>query len=246
MCRSVWQTPQHRTRSSTSPACGWGGARLRGSNGAVSTGRGLDKTIAFTRMHSLPAPQRPGRVFGGRHNRLANSPHMRLWLAAFVVLLLGACAPSAPAGLVEVHDERGFTVRYPQNWTQVRRDDAVWFVPAAADRIPDIAEFIVVVTRASAGRLDDPAIRRTVFELLPVQGVSGFQQDARTTTEALWYKFEVTGASGGQEWASVGVLVSGATRYHVVVCAKPLGKWRGGQNQCGEGGGRVQKCGLKQ
>ena len=185
-------------------------------------------------MHSLPAPQRPGRVFGGRHNRLANSPHMRLWLAAFVVLLLGACAPSAPAGLVEVHDERGFTVRYPQRWTQVRRDDAVWFVPAGADRIPDIAEFIVVVTRASAGRLDDPAIRRTVFELLPVQGVSGFQQDTRTTTETLWYKFEVTGASGGQEWASVGVLVSGAARYHVVVCAKPLLKWRDGQKQCDE------------
>src|SRR3989454_7685117 len=136
MCRSVWHTPQHRTRSSTSPARGSGGARLRRSNGADSTGRGLDKTIAFTRMHSLPAPQRPGRVFGGRHNRLANSPHMRLWLAAFVVLLLGACAPSAPAGLVEVHDERGVTVRHPQNWTQGRRDDAGWVVPAGGGPVP--------------------------------------------------------------------------------------------------------------
>src|SRR2546428_12301551 len=181
----------------------------------------------------------PAALFGGRRNRPANFPHMRLWLAAFVVLLLGACAPSAPVGLAEVHDERGFTVRYPQRWTQVRRDDAVWFVPAGADRIPDVAEFIVVVTRASAGRLDDPAIRRTVFELLPVQGVSGFQRDARTSTESLWYKFEVTGASGGQEWASVGVLVSGATRYHVVVCAKPLGKWRRGQEKGDAGGRRV-------
>src|SRR2546428_6730086 len=240
MCRSVWHTPQHRTRSSTSPARGSGGARLRRSNGADSTGRGLDKTIAFTGLHSRPAPRRPGRVCGGRRNRPANSRHMRLWLAAFVVLLLGACAPSAPVGLTEVHDERGFTVRYPQRWTQVRRDDAVWFVPAGADRIPDVAEFIVVVTRASAGRLGDPAIRRTVFELLPVQGLSGFQQDPRTTTEALWHQVGVTGASGGQEWASVGVLVSGATRYHVVVCAKPLGKWRGGQKQCDEGGRRIQ------
>src|SRR2546428_12794351 len=98
MCRSVWQTPQHRTRSSTSPARGWGGAKLRRSNGADSTGRGLDKTIAFTRMHSLPAPQRPDRVFGGRHNRLADPPHIRLWLAAVVVLLPGARAPSAPSG----------------------------------------------------------------------------------------------------------------------------------------------------
>src|SRR2546428_7389877 len=154
MCRSVWQTPQHRTRSSTSPACGWGGAKLRRSNGADSTGRGLDKTIAFTRMHSLAAPQRPGRVLGGRRNRPANSPPMRLWLAAFVVLLLRACAPSAPPGPVAVPDERGFTVRYPQRWTQVRRDDAVWFVPAGADRKPEIAEISVGDTRESDGLLD--------------------------------------------------------------------------------------------
>src|SRR2546426_586847 len=173
---------------------------------------------------ALPAPRRPRS--DGRARRavsLEASPPQRCADPC------GTRHNTAPAALAEVHDERGFTVRYPQRWTQVRRDDAVWFVPAGADRIPDVAEFVVVVTRASAGRLDDPAIRRTVFELLPVQGVSGFQQDARTTTEALWYKFEVTGASGGQEWASVGVLVSGATRYHVVVCAKPLGKWRDGQ-----------------
>src|SRR3989475_10053364 len=153
MCRSVRHTPQHRTRSSTSPRRSPGGARLRRSNGADSTGRGLDRTIAFTGLHSLPAPRRPGRVFGGRRNRPANSPHMRLWLAAFVVLLLGACAPSAPVGLAEGHDERGFTVRYPQGWTQVRRDDAVWVVPAGAVRITAVAEVRVVVPRRCAGRL---------------------------------------------------------------------------------------------
>jgi len=73
-----------------------------------------------------------------------------------------------------------------------------------------------------------------VFEVLPVQGVSGFQQDARTTAQALWYKFEVTGTSAGREWASVGVLVSGDVRYHIAVCAKPLQQWRSGQKQCDE------------
>jgi len=159
---------------------------------------------------------------------------MRLWLAVAVVLLLGACTQSAPASLVEVHDERGFTLRYPQKWLQVRRDDAVWYVPTDADRVPEAAEFILVVTRSSGGKLDDPAMRRTVFELLPIQGVSGFQQDTRTTSQALWYKFEVTGASGGQEWASVGALSSGNARYAIVVCAKPLQKWRNGQKQCDE------------
>ena len=148
-----------------------------------------------------------------------------------VSLLLGACTAPAPAILIETHDERGFTVRHPEKWTEVRRDEAVWFAPDA-DRVPDVAEFIVVATRASSGKLDDTAIRQVVFNLLPIQGVSGFQQDARTNAQALWYKFEVTGASAGQEWASVGVLVSGEARYHVVVCAKPLRQWRDGQKEC--------------
>lgn len=158
---------------------------------------------------------------------------MRVGVVVCVGLLLGACTASAPAVLIEAHDERGFTIRYPQKWTQVRRDEAVWFVPEA-DRVPDVAEFIVVVTRASSGKLDDAGIRRVVFNLLPIQGVSGFRQDARTTAQALWYKFEVSGASAGQEWASVGVLVSGEARYDVVVCAKPLRQWRDGQKQCDE------------
>ena len=158
---------------------------------------------------------------------------MRWGLIVCAGLALAACTASAPARLIEARDERGFTIRYPQTWTQVRRDDAAWFVPDA-DRVPDVAEFILVVTRSAPGKLDDPTIRRVVFEVLPVQGVSGFQQDARTTAQALWYKFEVTGTSAGREWASVGVLVSGDVRYHIAVCAKPLQQWRSGQKQCDE------------
>ncbi len=158
---------------------------------------------------------------------------MRVWAIAASVLLLTACARTAPAALTEFRDsERGFTIRRPQTWTEVRRGDGVWFIPGGADEVPEAAEFILVVTRPSAGRLDDPAIRRAVFELLPIHGVSGFQQDARTTDQVLWYKFEVTGSSGGQEWASVGVVAAGQTRYHIVVCATPLPRWRDGQKQC--------------
>ncbi len=158
---------------------------------------------------------------------------MRWGLIVCAGLALAACTASAHARLTEARDERGFTIRHPQTWTQVRRDDAVWFVPNA-DRVPDVAEFILVVTRSAPGKLDDPTIRHVVFEVLPVQGVSGFQQDARTTAQALWYKFEVTGTSAGREWASVGVLVSGDARYHIAVCAKPLQQWRSGQKQCDE------------
>lgn len=158
---------------------------------------------------------------------------MRTWAAAVSVLLLTACARTAPVVLTEFRDsDLGFTVRRPQTWTEVHRDDGVWFVPSGADRVPETAEFILVVTRPSAGRLDDPAIRRVVFELLPIHGVSGFQQDARTTDQVLWYKFEVTGSSGGQEWASVGVVAAGQTRYQIAICAAPLSQWRDGQKQC--------------
>lgn len=167
--------------------------------------------------------------------RCANSPHMRLWPAAIAVLLISACGPRPPAPLVEFRDSaRGFVVRHPPDWTAAPRDDTVWFVPRNADRIPEIAEFIVVVSRASTKKLDDADVRRAVFDFLPIHGVSGFQQDARTTAQILWYKFEVTGASGGEEWASVGAVTAGDARYHVVVCAKPLSQWRNGQKQCDE------------
>lgn len=171
----------------------------------------------------------------GQEIGLANSPHVRLSLTVVALLLLGACGRLAPHPLVELHDDRfGFTVRYPRGWTQVRRQDAVWFVPPGAAQVPDVGEFITVVTGSPGTQLDESAIRRTVFELLPIQGVSGFQQDSRTASQTVWYKFEVTGTSGGQEWASVGVLVTGAVRYRLVACAKPLQVWRDGQRQCDE------------
>lgn len=157
---------------------------------------------------------------------------MRGWAAIASVLLVAACA-RPPAPLTEFHDpEHGFTVRYPLGWASVRRADTVWFVPP--NRGPDAGEFILVVTRPAEAQLDDAAIRRAVFEQLSIHGVSGFQQDARTTPRVRWYKFEVTGSSGGPEWASVGAVSAGDARYHLVVCAKPLAQWRDGQKQCDE------------
>ncbi len=161
---------------------------------------------------------------------------MKLWTSALLVLLLAACARQAPAPMVDrLDDYNGFKVRHPQGWIGYREDDTLWLVPRGTNRVPpDVAEFILIVSRPATGKLDDTTIRRAVFELLPIHGVSGFQQDARTTDQVLWYKFEVTGSSGGEEWASVGVVAAGDSRYHIVVCAKPLQKWRDGQKQCDE------------
>lgn len=146
------------------------------------------------------------------------------------VLIVAGCT-RLPAPLTEFHDpEHGFTVRYPQGWTPVHRAEAVWFLPP--DHAPEAGEFILVVTRPANAQLDDAAIRRAVFEQLSIHGVSGFQQDARTTQRVRWYKFEVTGSSGGPEWASVGAVSAGDARYHLIVCAKPLAQWREGQKQC--------------
>src|SRR5438552_332267 len=98
----------------------------------------------------------------------------------------------------------------------------------------DDVQVSVAHAAAAYPQQDFAGLRLWDRHLLPVQGVSGFQQDARTTTQALWYKFEVTGTSAGREWASVGVLVSGDVRYHIAVCAKPLQQWRSGQKQCDE------------
>lgn len=112
---------------------------------------------------------------------------------------------------------------------------AVRFVPSVnAERSSSVPEFVLVQTSPSNGILSDGDIRRAVFALLSVHGVSGFQQDARTSPNVLWYKFEVTGATEGIEWASVGAVASGPRRYHIAVCAKPLERWRNGQKQCDE------------
>jgi len=157
-------------------------------------------------------------------------------MVILAVAVLGGCAPRAAAPLIERRDDHdGFTIRHPAGWIGFRKEQEgmLWLIPPGTDRVPpDVAEFILVVTRPSPGRLDDPAIRRAVFDVLPIHGVSGFQQDPRTTGRVLWYKFEVTGSSGGQEWASVGTVAAGQARYHVVVCAAPLARWRDEQTLC--------------
>lgn len=163
----------------------------------------------------------------------------RLFLVMCIALVSTACArtPTAPT-LVEYRDEQyGFLIRQPSGWQRTSRGEGatLWIVPPELGEQPEeAAEFIVVFTEPVRGKPDDAEIRRVVFSLLPVHGVSGFLQDTRTTAETVWYKFEVTGTSNGVEWASVGVVTAGPARLHMAVCAKPLGKWREGQKQCDE------------
>ena len=174
----------------------------------------------------------------GRTARSAKLPRMRRWIVLLPTLVLAtACGRNAAPPLAEYRDgQSGFTVRRPAEWVKVSDDaSAVRFVPPPwAGAAEDTAEFIAVFTMPSAEQLNDQEIRRQVFTKLPVQGVSGFQRDARTTKELLWYKFEVTGTSGGVEWASVGVVVAGAAGFQIAVCAKPITVWRTGQKQCDE------------
>lgn len=152
-----------------------------------------------------------------------------------VVLAVAGCSrrPGPPA-LVEYRDEQhGFALRLPDGWQPAEgtAEFETRFLPpgTAGD-----AEFITVLSLASPGGASETEIRRLVFGALPIHGVSGFQQDPRTTAEILWYKFEVTGSSGGTEWASVGVAAAGPARTQIAVCAKPLPQWREGQAQCDE------------
>lgn len=159
----------------------------------------------------------------------------------FVVLVLavtaiaGGCrnSPAAPS-FTDYQDERtGFSIRLPGDWnaaTLPAGGPEVRFVPRGAE--PQSAEFISVFTVPSDGTPSEQAIRRQVFSLLPIHGVSGFQQDQKTTPEVLWYRFELTGSSGSAEWALVGLAAAGRSRMQIVVCAKPLDAWRQGQAQC--------------
>lgn len=163
--------------------------------------------------------------------------HRLVWTLSVLVLVMAACQQRAATRFEAVQDPRfGFTVNTPAGWVRVEESDTlVRFVPRAdAERSTSAPEFILVQTSPAEGILSDGDIRRVVFALLSVHGVSGFQQDARTSPDILWYKFEVTGATGGTEWASVGVVASGPRRYHIAVCAKPLERWRDGQRQCDE------------
>lgn len=152
-----------------------------------------------------------------------------------LVLAAGCSRQAAGPAFVDYRDEQtGFTLRSPGGWV---RDPAtgpgeVRLVPPEEDRSP--AEFISVFTVPAEGRPTEDALRRLVFGLLPIHGVSGFQQDPRSTAGVLWFKFEVTGSSAGIEWASTGVAAADTSRAQVAVCAKPLRAWREGQKECDE------------
>jgi len=158
-----------------------------------------------------------------------------LLLALCLAGIAAGCSRPAPApAFVDYRDaEAGFSLRHPAGWQRQSASGAgeVRFVPPGAE---SRAEFLAVFTVPSEGGRNESSIRRIVFALLPIHGVSGFQQDPRTTEEMLWFKFEVTGSSGGVEWASVGLAAAGAARTQVAVCAKPLARWRDGQRQCDE------------
>ncbi len=159
-------------------------------------------------------------------------------LLATIVAVVSACGRMAEPALVDYRDPRtGFLVRYPAGWT-ITADPSgmtVRFVPPAFAQTSEAApEFILVVTKPSESRLDEAGRRRAVFTLVPVHGVAGFQRDARSTGTMPWDRFEVTGASGSVEWASIGLVVAGDAGFHLVVCAKPLAQWRTGQKQCAQ------------
>lgn len=152
-------------------------------------------------------------------------------------LLLAGCQSSGSGLLTEQRDgATGFVVRAPSDWTRAQTDDGrtTRFVPPGTDAPDASSEFITVFVTDIDGPLDEPGVRRLVFSALTIHGVSGFVQDPRSSPHARWDRFEVTGSSGGIEWASVGVVVSGAARTYMVVCAKPFDKWRDGQTQCDE------------
>ncbi len=168
-----------------------------------------------------------------------NRPLVRLITLICLSAGVAGCA-RPPAYSTYTSEERKFSVTYPQGWEIIRSagDERVWFVPAgaAAGRdTPHLAspEFLLVFTVTMPGPLGDDEARRVGLTLLPIHGVSGFRR-FKEEGGAVWHRFEVTGASQGTEWASVGVLVTGTAAFQYVVCAKPLDHWRQGQKQCDE------------
>ncbi len=157
---------------------------------------------------------------------------------ALCLLTLSACA-RPPAYATFASEAQGFTITYPAGWQIVRgeRDERVWFLPPGAPQgeTPHLtsSEFLLVFTVTEPGPLGDDEARRTGLRLLPIHGVSGFRR-FRDEGGVRWHRFEVTGTSGGSEWASVGLLVTGPSAFRYVVCAKSLERWRDGQKQCDE------------
>jgi hypothetical protein len=90
------------------------------------------------------------------------------------------------------------------------------------------------MTQQMPGPLPEPDVRRMAMTLLPMHGVSGFLRTPASTDRLVWYRFELTGSTGGAEWASLGLLITGPARLHYVVCASPLPTWRDRQKVCDE------------
>jgi len=159
-------------------------------------------------------------------------------IVAVGLLALAGCArPQTFATFTS--DAQGFAITYPSGWQieQTERDERVWFLPPGAPQgeTPHLtsSEFLLVFTVTQPGLLGDDEARRTGLRLLPIHGVSGFRR-FRDEGGVRWHRFEVTGTSGGSEWASVGLLVTGPSAFRYVVCAKSLERWRDGQKQCDE------------
>lgn len=153
-------------------------------------------------------------------------------------LLVASCGRPGLTLQPYTSERFGFTIATPSAWTRVETQDGQrqWFLPAEPPGgvAPEgaAAEFIVVMSLDQPGPLAESEVRRLAMGLLPMHGVSGFQRMATSTAEVAWYRFELTGSTGGQEWASVGLLVSGPKRAHYVVCAAPLSAWRARQKTC--------------
>lgn len=155
-------------------------------------------------------------------------------LAGAVGLAAGCARPPALATFASARQQ--FAIAYPKGWEVYRssEDLRVWFLPAGGGAEPTAAaEFVLVFTELRPGPLSDDEARYLGLNLLPIHGVSGFRR-FKEEQGAVWHRFEVTGASLGTEWASVGLLVTGRRALRYVVCAKPLDRWREGQKQCDE------------
>lgn len=161
-------------------------------------------------------------------------------LAVVAAVIAAGCARGARTDTLQRYtsDRHGFTIEHPQSWRPVETDEGrrIWFLPTPPPQgeTPETSatEFIVVMARAEPGPLPENDVRRLAMSLLPMHGVSGFQRTDASTSQVAWYRFELTGSTRGREWASVGILVTGAQRLLYTVCAAPLAEWRDRQKVC--------------